>query len=112
MAKFKVLEYNQSFMAKFGIHSYRLSDPTIEFFKSPAALLILFILSVFSIASTAMFGYTNFDHFEVALHGFFVMIAGIQCGGMYLSIGLKMRKVKILQIKLQQLIDGGIFFCF
>lgn len=108
MSKFKVLQCNQSLMAKLGIHSYRLNVPTNEFLKSPA-FLILFILSVFSIASSAAFVYKNYCQFEAALQSIFVIIAGIQCGGMYLSVGLKMKEVKILQIELQNIVDEGIF---
>lgn len=107
MARFNVLDYNQHFMAKIGIHSYRLTDPSNEFFKTPSAYLILLILSVFSISSSAAFVYKNTDHFEAALQAIFVIIAGVQCTGMYLSIGLKMEKVKKLQIELQKLVDDG-----
>lgn len=107
MAKFKVLQYNQSFMEKLGIHSYRINVPTNEFLSS-SSFLILFILSVFSITSSAAYVFKNYWQFEAAMQSMFVIIAGIQCGGMYLSVGLKMKKVKILQIELQKIVDEGI----
>lgn len=110
IVKFKVLQYNQDFMAKLGLHSHRLNESTNEFFKSPAAFLILFTLGVFSITSTGVYAYKNIGHFEAALQGIFVAIAGIQCGGMYVSVGLKMDKIKDVQSKLQNMVDDGIFY--
>ena len=107
MAKFNVLQYNQRFMAKIAIHSYRLTEPTNEFFKSPVPFIILFLLSVGHVISSGVFVYRNFRQFEVALQAIFVMIGGFQGLGMYLSVGLKMKKVKLLQLKLQQIVDEG-----
>lgn len=111
MSKFSVLKYNQILMAKIGIHSFRITEPKNEFFKSFVACFILFILTAFSITSCAVFAYKNIAHFEPALEAIFVVIAGIQCAGMFLSVGLKMKNVKLLQIELQQIVDKGIFSC-
>ncbi|XP_055304812.1 odorant receptor 67a-like [Sitodiplosis mosellana] len=107
MAKFKVLKHNQELMALLGIHSHRLTEPTNEFFKLPVTYLVLFILCTFSITSCAMFAYKNFSQFGAALEAIYIMIAGVQCGGMYLSVGLKMKQVKLLQQKLQEIVDEG-----
>lgn len=107
MAQFNVLQYNQSFMAKIGIHSYRIAEPTNEFLQSPIAFFIPFVLIVCHVISSAVFISQNSQQFEAVLQAIFLMIAGIQSLGMYFSVGLKMKEVKILQLKLQQIVDEG-----
>lgn len=109
MTKFKVLKYNQSFMAKLGVHSYDLNEPKNEFFRSPSAFCIVLILCVFSITSTGFYAYENIMRFEAALQGLFVLIAAFQCLGMFVAVGLKKRQVKDVQLKLQHMIDEGMF---
>ena len=55
-----------------------------------------------------MFAFQN--HFEAALQAIFVIVARIQCAGMYVTVGLKMNEVMALQHQLQQIIDEGEFF--
>lgn len=109
MTKFKVLKYNQIFMAKLGIHSYDLTVPKNEFFRSPAALCIVSILCIFSITSTGCYAFKNIEKFDTALQAIFVLIAGIQCLGMYVTVGLKKRQVKDVQLKLEHMVDEGMF---
>lgn len=101
------MKYNQQFMEKLGFHSYRLTDPTNEFFKTPIVYLVMFILSAFSISSTITFAYKNFSRFDAALEAIFIFIAGVHGLGMYLSVGLEMTKVKALHNKLQEIVDAG-----
>ena len=107
MAKFKVMKYNQSIMAKIGIHSHRITVPTNEFFKSPATFFFLIIFIVCHLTSSGVFVYRHFRQFEVASQAIFVLIAGFQSLGMYLSVGLNMKKVKALQLELQKIVDEG-----
>lgn len=109
-SKFKVLGYNQAFMSRLGIHSQNLIEPSNEFFKSPVSYVILFVILVFVIISSAMYMFKNFTDFELAIQAFVVVIAGIQTGGMFISIGLKMKTVKMFHIKLQEFVDKG-WFC-
>lgn len=34
-------------------------------------------------------------------------LAGLQCGGVYVSIGFQMKNIKKLQIELQTIVDEG-----
>lgn len=110
ITKFKVLKYNQSLMAKLGIHSYRSNDPSNEFFRSPVIYVVSFILAAFSITSSLVFAYNNRSQFDATLEAIYIVIAALQAGGMYFSVGLKIKKVKILFKKLQTIVDEGEFF--
>lgn len=59
--------------------------------------------------SSGLFVYKNVSQFELALHTSLIVIAGFQCGGMVLGVGLKMDKVKALHIKLQEIVDKSTF---
>lgn len=103
---FKVLKHNQSLMEFIGIHSYHLTEPTNDFFKSFGTYYILFsIVSVFLISSayTAIFS----SEFQTGIQAWLLVIAGLQSGGMFLSIGLEMQRIKTLQLKLQAIVDEG-----
>lgn len=104
---FKVLEYNQTCMARLGIHSQNLNDLSNEFFKSPIAYLILSITVLFTIISSVVYIFRNSSNFESSMQAFIVTIAGVQTGGMFISIGYKMKIIKNLHIKLQNFIDAG-----
>lgn len=105
MKGFKVLEYNQISMRWAGIHSKDLHKPTNEFFKSFATYYILFSVISFTIGSSAVYIYKNSTHFEMVSEPILIVIAGLQAGGMFLSVGLNMKKIKILHIKLQEIVD-------
>ena len=107
MAKFKVHKYNQAFMARLGIHSYNLNDPANEFFKSIATFYNLITATVFFVTSSAAFVYLNWPNLEIVLEPFLIVLAGVQYGGMFLSVGLNMKKVKLLHITLQKIVDEG-----
>ena len=107
MAKFKVHKYNQAFMARMGIHSYNLTDPTNEFFKSFETYYHLFVVIAFFIIASSVYVYVNWPNLEVILEPTLVVMSGILYGGTYLSVGLNMRKVKLLHLTLQQIVDEG-----
>lgn len=109
MEKFEVLMYNQMLMSKIGIYSYHLTDQTNEFFKSFATYYMLFSVFVIDTAASAMGIYENKDNLELVLEATLTVIAGIQCGGMYLSIGFNMKSVKALHLILQGIVDEGQF---
>lgn len=107
MANFNVLEYNQWYMSKIGFYSYHLTRPTNDLFRSFASYYILFFSIIFTISSSAAFAIIHASQFSLALETSFILIAGIQTTGVFLSIGLKMKKVKILHLKLQEIVDQG-----
>lgn len=109
MERFKVHKYNQALMVPLGIHSYNLTDPSNDFFKSFANFFIPFMLVTFYMISSGAFVYLNWPNLEIIIEPFLVIMAGSIFGGMYLSVGLNMRKVKFLHLKLQQIVDEGKF---
>lgn len=107
MANFEVHKYNQAFMARIGIHSYNLTDPTNEFFKSFATYYNLCMVFVFFTISSSAFVYLNWPNLEIILEPFLMVMAGLQYGGMFISIGLNMRKVKLLHLTLQSIVHSA-----
>lgn len=107
MSKFRVLKFNQDFMARCGIHSHRLNEPVNEFFHSFSTYFMLFHIIVVCIISSSVFVYQHSSDLEVAFATCLIVVAGLQCGGMFLSVGLKMTTVKTLHLKLQEIIDDG-----
>lgn len=104
MAKLKVLDKNRTLMSAIGLYPNRLTELTNEFFESFSNYFILFNV-IFIIISCAVFLLNNGSDFGAALKAFLCIITGIQCGGMFLSIGLNMIKVKTLHLKLQEIVD-------
>lgn len=111
MAKFKVLKYNQLYIQISGfIHSTdNLNDPPKNLFKLLSTYLILFVIFAFFELSSFLFFYKHFDQFDAALETIYIMIAGVQICGMYLSVGLKMDKVISLHIKLLNIVEGIVY---
>lgn len=105
--KFKVLKFNQNFMARIGINSHHLTESKNEFFRSFAAYFILFNLIVLCIISSSVFAYQNLNHLELALLTTLVIVAGFQSSGMFLSVGLNMTTVKTLHLQLQNIVNNG-----
>lgn len=108
MGKFKVLEYNQNYMARIGIHSLHLNEPTNEFFKSFVSYYYLFVFSVVFIAASAVNAYQSWPQMDIISEPCLIVIAGLQVTGMYSTVGLKMKNVKTLHIELQGIVDEGI----
>ena len=103
MARFKVHKY------PLGLHSYNLTDPSNEFFESFANFSILFILVTFFMIPSGAFVYLYWPNLEIILEPLLSVMCGFQYGGMYLSVGLNMKKVKFLHLELQRIVDEGKF---
>lgn len=115
--KFRVLEFNQNFMACIGINSHDLTESRNEFFRSMVAYFILFNLICWCMVSSSVFVYQNLDKLELALVTGLVISAGFQSAGMFLAVGLNMKAVKKLHLRLQEIVNNGknvdrIFYCF
>lgn len=104
MSKFKVLEYNQSVMARIGIHSHHLYTPTNDFFKTFVSLYILFTITFF-IFGSIVFICINWPQYDIISEPCLIAVGCVQVGGMFLGIGLKMKKVKQLHLRLQEMMD-------
>lgn len=107
MNKFKVLQSNQNLMAQLGISSHRLTYQKNEFFDSKSVWCISFVHIIFTTIASSMFAYKNVSNFAIALDAFSCSLAGMQGCGMFFSIGLNMKKVKALHLKLQKIVDDG-----
>lgn len=106
MVKFKVLEYNQYCLARIGIHLHRLNEPTNEFFKTFVSYYYLFVFIILVIVSSGVFAWKSWPHMDMVSEPCLAIIGGFQATGMYLSIGLKIKKLKVLHIELQEIIDA------
>lgn len=109
MNKFRVLERSQNFMTRLAISSHRLSEPTNEFFTRFMAYYITFLLFAFSAASGGVV-YKYWPDLSLVLQGFAMVLAGLQCGGVYVSIGFQMKNIKKLNNELQTIVDKGMKF--
>lgn len=106
MSKFKVLRYNQAFMAELGIYSHRLTEPTNEFFNCRVTYTILGCLLV-AILSNCVLVYIDSTNSKSTLESVVLIVTSFQAFGAYLNIGLKMKKMKELHLKLQEISDEG-----
>lgn len=113
MATFRVLKYNQWIMSMLGVYSYRLTDLTNKLFKSIGSYYIIFMLGS-CVISSAVFIYLNWPKFELIFEPSIVVCGGTQSFGMYLNIVLQMDKIKILHLKLQEIVEkeGNFWKCF
>lgn len=104
---FKVLKLNEQFMVWLRIYPHPISDITDadnDFFKSITTYCISFNDLAF-ITTSSVFVYQNASNIMVALRTTMVIIGTSQAFGMFLYVGCKIDKVKMLQIKLQEIID-------
>lgn len=70
MEKIQVLKYNQAYMAWLGIYSYRLTEPTNEFFKSIVAWFFMFDSFVMIIISSVLYIIKYMSDINAALGAF------------------------------------------
>lgn len=108
MAKFKVHKYNQIYMAALGIHSFRLHEPTIELFKKVFPYYAI-IVSAFATGSSFMFLYKNAHEVKEALESLKVVAGGFQSTVCFFVVGFQLKKIKVLHLKLQGIINAGIY---
>lgn len=102
-----VLKYNQILLTWIGISSNRLNEPTNEFLKTINCYVMLFGLTGSMIVCGAFAMYNSQDNIPEMLQAFYIVSAGIQCVGSYVSIGINMKMVKSLQNDLQRITDNG-----
>lgn len=107
MAKYQVLKYNQILMKWQGIHSNRLTDPTNEFHKNFGCYYVTCILFAFIITSAIKI-YNYWPNVDLILKPCSVAFGGVQVVGMFICIGLQMKNIKSLHLKLQAMVDEGI----
>lgn len=109
MKKFRILERSQNLMTRLAISSQCLTDPRNEFFTRLMAYYIAFLLYAFAVTHWAVV-FKYWPDLSLVLHPFAMSLAGLQCGGVYLSIGFQMKNIKKLHIELQSVIDEGNYY--
>lgn len=104
---FKVLKLNEQLMILLRIYRQpirNVTDADNDFFKSITTYCLAFSDITFAAAS-AVFVYQNVSDIMVALRTTLLIVGAIQSVAIFLSIGCKIDKIKVLQIKLQEIID-------
>lgn len=107
MSRLKVLEYNQAMINKLG-NSSNFAEPANAFFRSKIVYLLFGMIGV-CITLGALGIYENWPNLELVIEATIAFVGGIQSGGMFLSLGLHFRKIKTLNLKLQEIVDHGNF---
>lgn len=102
---FKVLAYDQKFMYILGIHSYNLNSQSNDFFKSAASYHVLTFMTIGTVGSLWYF-FTNLSvNLKSAFGALKVAIAAVQVLGMFFGTGMKMKQIKALHLRLQEIVD-------
>lgn len=103
----QVFKYNQMWLTWLGLSSKRLHQPTNDFLKSinSYVMIVSMIISMPICGSYAL--YLSRDDFQRMFQAFYIVSAGIQCVGSYVSIGNNMELVKSLMNEVQQISDSG-----
>lgn len=94
-------------MASIGIYSYNLNEPKNEFLRSIAAYYFLFTMTVFSVGGSAVFTCKHWPQFDLISQPLMFVFGCSGTTGLMLSVGLNMKSVKSLHLKLQQIVDKG-----
>lgn len=110
ITKMKVLQYNQYYLNVLGLSSDRLTEQTDEFLKTMNCYVLLFGLGGLLFPCSAIFGINHVYNIKLALKSLLLVCGCLQCVGSYISIGIKMKKVKQMHLKIQDYVDNGNFF--
>lgn len=103
---FKVLKFNEYILIQLGIFSNRFPTKSLTnpFFKSPQTYYIM-LFAILFITSSILFVYQHLAQFDATLRTCSIILECFQSFGMYLSFGLNSNKIRIVHIKLQELVD-------
>lgn len=102
--KFKVFENIAFVLSHFGMYPQRLAGA-----HSVIKLLlgghVLFVIFGGFLISSSLFVYKNVHNFELVLETISIVIAGIQIGGMVLSIRFNLDRVADVHFAFQDIVD-------
>lgn len=104
IGEFKALAYNQALMTRLGLSSHRLTENSNEFHKSFVPYYNLSFLSI-NLILCGVIMFWNWPDLDSILEPLLIIIAGVQSGGMFVSVGLKMKQVKKFYLAVQKIID-------
>lgn len=104
MSRFEVLKYNTIYLRWLGYRPYRSTEQTNEFFRSFLSYFTSLATICFVLSSIA-FSYKYFPDLELMSVSCITALGGFQSVCMFLSFGMKMKKIKEVHVKLQKLVD-------
>lgn len=107
--KMQVFKYNQWWLTWLGISSKRLNEPTNDFFTTINSYVMIISMTVSMPICGAYALYLSRDDLQRFFQAFYIVSAGIQCVGAYLSIGNNMILVKSVMNEVQRISDSGEF---
>lgn len=112
MTKLHVFKSNQAIMTRLGLYSYNLTDPRNEFFHSFISYYLLCQMGIFTVTGSFAFVFINWPQLDVVAQPFAIAFGASVCFCTYLCTGLKMKTIKLLHLKLQEMVDKGNFFLY
>lgn len=110
--KLEVFETIRPLMVRLGLHSYNLTEPKNEFFRTFVAYHTMAVSVLLFIISSIIYIYQNVTDFSAVPEPLVLICAGIHLLGTFTCLGLSKRNVKLLQIELQELIDKSNYLHF
>lgn len=110
MKKLKVLETNAAFMMPLGLYSRHLTSGKNEVFTSFAAYFITFCMLSVPIATWLYIRKNWSTDVKSSFGAIKITSGGMQCLGLFVSVGLKLNQVKKLHLKLQEIVDESMHF--
>lgn len=105
MVNFKVLEHNQKFLSWIGIDLHDLNEPKNTFFYSITAYYFLFTIITLTIMGSALYVFEYWPQFDIISQPIMFVFGGSSSIGLILSVGINMKSVKVLHLKLQTIVD-------
>lgn len=107
MVNMRVLARNENVMAWLGMDICSNDASSSKFFKSITTYYFAFIIYAFLIGSNAVMVYNSWPEITSMWQPLSIVFSGFQIGGMYLSIGVHLKKMNTLHFQLQQIVDAG-----
>lgn len=102
----KVLRNNQLWMTWLGIYSHSTTNENLKAFRTYVAYYMLFEMTT-GISFSAIFVYDNPSDFQGVLEALLVIVAASQGYGCYITVGSKLKEVKSLHFKIQEIVDNS-----
>lgn len=102
--RFNAFKYHRLFLTQLGIYPTQSQSSSIVFFKSWGSYYVLLTLSTVFI-SASVFMYENLSEFTVAVRQSILIIATVQCVGMFFYFGINVNEIHAVHSKLQEIID-------
>lgn len=104
MAPHKVLEYMESVMVRLGLSSNNLTEAESGFFRKPVAYYYM-LFCMFGFISAGFFVYKDWPQMELIATPCCMVVVGIQAGGMLLSFGHSLPRIKSVHHNLQAIVN-------